>query len=79
MTFDEWSSKSNVPYLGITVRLFINLEYHDFFVDLIEINSETASSSNLAMEVRKSLEKYNLDIESIVSVTTDNCSTMIST
>lgn len=79
LTFDEWSSKSNVPYLGITVRSFINLEYHDFFLDLIEINSETASSSNLAIEVRKSLEKYNIDTESIVSVTTDNCSTMIST
>lgn len=74
ITFDCWTSKNNTPYLGITIRSLINFEYHDFFLDLIEITSE--KSLLIAGEVSKSLENYGIDGDDIISCTTDNCNVM---
>ena len=37
ITFDGWTSKSNIPFFGITIRCLIDDEYKDFFLDLIII------------------------------------------
>lgn len=79
ITFDQWTSNANIPYLGITIRCLIESEYKDYFLGLIEITSENLSADNLAIEVSKALETYNLSTENIVSCTTDNCQTMINT
>lgn len=79
ITFDQWTSMANVPYLGITIRCLIDLEYKDYFLGLNELTSENLSADNLAIEVANTLKNYNLTTENIVSCTTDNCQTMINT
>lgn len=74
ITFDGWSSKNGLPFLGITIRSLINYKFNDFFLDLIELNSETAI--NISQKISNSLANYGLKLTNIISCTTDNCPTM---
>lgn len=79
ITFDGWTSKGNMPYIGITVRALIGNDYKDFFLDLIDIENIDQSSKILALNISQSLENYGLSSENIVSCTTDNCNNMVTT
>lgn len=65
--------------LWITVVSLINLEYRDYFLELIELTSENDNTVNLAIEVSSCLDKYGLNLDNIVSCSTDNCSVMNAT
>lgn len=51
ITFDGWTSKSNIPYLGITIRSLIGDEYYDYFLSLIEITTENQNALYIAIEI----------------------------
>lgn len=72
ITFDGWRSKGNTPYLGITIISLINNEYLVYFLDLIEITSENQNATNTAIEISEFLELYGLNMNNIISCTTDN-------
>lgn len=69
--------KCNFPYLGITIRSLINENYKDFFLELIPLTSETSTAVEIAFKINNTFNKYNIDINSIVSYSTDNCPTMV--
>lgn len=48
ITFDEWNSKRNQKFLGITIRALIDGNYKDFFLDLVRLNYETNDSHILS-------------------------------
>lgn len=79
ITFDEWTDKRERKYLGITIRSFIEGDYSDYFLDLIRLTSEINDSTVLSNEILKSLLHYQLNINDIISCTTDNCSLMVKT
>lgn len=79
ITFDEWNDKRNRKYLGITMRALIDGNYMDFFLDLVRLNYETNNSQVLADAIKKSLLNYKLNVDEIISCTTDNCALMVRT
>lgn len=79
LTFDEWTDLKNRKFLGINVRSFIDREYHDFFLDFIQLTEEINDAPVLAKKIKASLKNYNLNVNDFLSCCTDNCSLMCKT
>lgn len=58
ITFDEWNDKKNRKFLGITVRAYIEGQYKDYFLDLIQLFEETNDATILSNVIIQSLLKY---------------------
>ena len=78
ITFDGWTSKNNLSYIGITIRSLINCQYKDYFLDLVELASDS-TAPELALQINISLQKYDITLNNVVSCTTDNCPVMNAT
>lgn len=76
LAFDEWTDHRNRPFLGVNMRALIHGEYQDFFLDFIHLSEETNDALVLAAKIKRTLGLYGLDVEDILSCTTDNCPLM---
>lgn len=76
LAFDEWTDMRNRPFLGINIRSLINGTFRDFFLDFIYLSEEVNDAPVLAAKIRQSLKSYRLNINDILSCSTDNCSLM---
>ena len=77
ITTDGWTSRANHSYITHTVH-YINesWEFHSHLLDTAQL--ETAhTGSNLASELIESLDKWNLPVDKVVAVTTDNARNIV--
>ena len=79
LSFDEWSDLKNRKFLGITIRSLIDGMYCDFFLDFIHLSEEVNDAEVLSAKIRKSLCQYGINIDEVLSCTTDNCPLMCRT
>ena len=79
LSFDEWTDLRNRKFLGVTIRSFINMKYEDFFLDFIYFSDEINDADVLTTQIIESLAKYDLNVDDILSCSTDNCNLMCKT
>lgn len=76
LTFDEWTDKRRRKFIGITIRSLIDGNYEDFFLDLVCLSFEVNNSDALSSVIKASLLKYRINVDDIISCSTDNCNLM---
>lgn len=77
ITLDGWSSKSNIKYLGIKIN-FIDQNF--IWVNKVlefELFNISNMSENLKELTVKKLKENNLNVENLLTVTSDNVSNIV--